>query len=213
MRRSLVFVAVVALVLAVGSRAQADDKVEAKRHFEAGVTLIKVEDFTGAAAAFETAVRLFPTKTGLFNLANCYKALQRYDEALKTVHRLEAEFRGKLGDEMEAEVREFRAAIENLVGNLAVDARPVGAAISVDGRSVGKSPLGEDLLLGPGEHEVEVALEGFGTERRTVRVESGGKIAISVALERQKGQIQISTETADARVLLDGTEAGRTPME
>jgi tetratricopeptide (TPR) repeat protein len=192
---------------------RADDKAEAKKHFQAGVTLIKAEDFAGAAAAFENSVRLFPTRTSLFNLANCYKALQRYGEALATVRRLEREFGDKLGPELEAEARTFSASIENLVGRLGIDARPAGTAITVDGRPVGRSPLGEDVLLGPGDHEVELSLEGFEPVRRTVRVESRGKVAISVGLEREKGQLRISTETVGARVLLDGVAVGRTPLD
>jgi len=209
---------VVAALLSVGVLLaspviEADDRAEAKRHFEAGVALINAENFSAAAVAFENALRLYPTRMVLFNLANCYWALQRYGEALDTIVRLEREFGDKLGRELEEEVRVFRDRVENLVGRLVVTVEPAGATISVDGRRVGVSPLAEALVLGPGDYEVEVSLTGYATLRRAVRVDPRGVAEVSFELERAKGRIRVSTETAGARVLLDGVEVGIAPLD
>jgi len=187
--RKLAVVAVLASLVA-GTASADDDKEEARQHFNAGVALIEAEDFAAAAVAFETAARLYPTRMVLFNLANCYWAVQRYAEALDTIVRLEREFGDKLDQELEEEVRVFRDRVENLVGRLEVVVEPAGATISVDGRRVGKSPLAEALVLGPGDYEVEASLEGYATGRKTVRVESRARGEVSIALAPDIGQPQ-----------------------
>jgi len=195
-QRSSLAVCVAGAILVFAGTIRADDKDEAKRHFEAGMTLLQTDDFAGAAAAFETSVRLFPTKTSLFNLANCYKALQRYGDSLETIHRLEAEFGGTMGEELEVEASNLRRELENLVGHLLVEVDPFGATIRVDGREAGKAPLGKPLVLGPGDHEVEASLDGYAAEKRTVRVESRGDAAVS--FELQKVQAPSPEDDADS---------------
>jgi hypothetical protein len=171
------------LVLLAAANAPADDsKVEAKRHFEAGLALAEAEDFPAAAVEFESSVALFPTKMGLFNLANCYKALHRYAEALDTIVRLKNSFAGKLGADLEREVIDFERSITALVGRLRVKADPAGAVILVDGKIAGEAPLAEPLLLGPGDHEVRVEAKGHRPETRKVRVTSRGSEEIIVEL-------------------------------
>jgi hypothetical protein len=188
------------------------DKKEAKRHFEAGLALVETEDFGAAASEFESSVRLFPTKMGLFNLANAYKALHRYGEALDTVRRLETEFAGKIEPDLAAEINAFHGSMEGLVGRLVVRVTQAGASVKVDGRAVGKTPLQDALILGPGAHEIEVSLGGHATEKQTVPVESRGKSEIVLTLRRLQGSVKVTTSVEGARVLLDGKEVGRTPL-
>jgi hypothetical protein len=183
-QRNLLAACVAGAVLVFAGATRADGREEAKRHFEAGMTLLETDDFAGAAAAFESSVRDFPTKTSLFNLANCYKALQRYGESLEVLHRLDAEFGGAMGEELEAETAKLRRTLENLVGHLVVESSPTGATIRVDGREAGKAPLGRPLVLGPGDHEVEASLEGYAAQKRIVRVESRGDAAVSFELQK-----------------------------
>jgi hypothetical protein len=171
------------LVLFAAASSKADeDKQEAKRHFEAGLALAEAEDFVAAAVEFESSVALFPTKMGLFNLANCYKALHRYAEALDVIVRLRSTYQGKLSAEMVREVAEFERSVTALVGRLEVKVEPAGASVMVDGKNVGVSPLPEPLLLAPGDHEVKVEFEGYRPETRKVRVTSRGREEVMVDL-------------------------------
>jgi hypothetical protein len=170
-------------VLLAAAGAQADEnKQEAKRHLEAGLTLAEAEDFAAAAVEFESSVTLFPTKMGLFNLANCYKALHRYSEALDVIVRLRNAFAGKLEEAMVREVAEFERSVSALVGRLEVKVEPAGAAVLVDGKKAGVSPLSEPLLLGPGDHEIGVELKGYRPETRKVRVTSRGRETVMIEL-------------------------------
>jgi tetratricopeptide (TPR) repeat protein len=180
MRKPMV-IPLLAMFLAASLTARADDKVEAKRHFDAGVSLLKAEDYEGAAASFEASLEVYPTRTALFNLANCYKALKRYDEALAALFRLRRDFAGKLGAEMEAEAIAIEKEIKNLVGTLAIEVDRPGATVLVDGREVGVSPLPKPVLLSPGSHEVTARLSGADFPVEKVRMLAGKEVTVRLA--------------------------------
>lgn len=164
--------------------AAAGDKAESRQHFESGLALLEAEDYGAAAAEFEVSADLYPTRNGLFNLANCYKALHRYGEALAAIARLREEFAGRLDERWKKEIAAFERTLEAMVGRLEIEVDRAGAVIEVDGEPVGESPLEEPLALAPGGHQVEVELEGFAAQRREVRLVSGEKLSESFALER-----------------------------
>jgi len=181
----------------------ADAKGDAQKRFRNGKELMKMEDFSGAAAELEQSVAIYPTKNGLFNLANCYKALHRYGDALATYARLQAEFKDKLDREMVGVISEDVEQIRGLVGELEVRVNHPGADVYVDDQSVGKSPLDKPLYLGPGEHTVKASLENYQTAQERVQIVSGDKNAVTLSL--QTAQAAQEAEAAPATGLLDET--------
>ena len=169
----------IGLFLAAGTVA-ADNKVEAKKHFKAGVALFKAEKFGGAAVEFDESSRLYKTKGALFNLANCYKALSRYAEALATLKLLEGEFKDTLSENMLGGVKQLRDEINSVTGELRVKVNRNGAEIYMDDELVGKSPLPSPLLLGAGYHVVRVEMEGMETYSRKVKLISGANLKLEV---------------------------------
>jgi hypothetical protein len=161
----------------------ATDKDDAKKHFEAGVTLQKNEDFAGAATEFEESVNLHPTKAALFNLANCYKALQQYADSLAILVSLEQEFGKSLDKAMKREVKKMRKAIEAVVCTLKVRVKKKDASVFVDGRLIGKSLLPLSATLGPGEHEVRVESPGVAPVVQAVKLVSGEERELVFAMD------------------------------
>jgi tetratricopeptide (TPR) repeat protein len=182
-RISTVTLALAALLVAAGAAAEpVGAKAEAKQHFDAGNALVANEDYAAAAAEFELSVQLYSTKSGLFNLANCYKALNRYGDSLGTLARLEREFAGKL-DYLEAEVATMKSTIEGMVGRLEVLVDRDGAEILVDGAHAGVSPLEQPLVLAPGDRIIEARYPGFLDSSQTVRIVAREQRAVSFTLE------------------------------
>ena len=164
--------------------AQADDsqKARARKHFDAGKGLLKVEEFAAAAAEFEESVRLFSTRNGLFNLANAYKGMGRYDKSLKTYERLRTEFGDRLGKEMERRVEEEVRDINAMRAWLILKVDQPEASIDIDGLRYGKSPLREALVLGAGSHEIKITLDGFEPFLTEVSFLSGDRQTLSVQM-------------------------------
>lgn len=60
-----------ATLAAWAGEARAEDKELGQKHFKAGVSLLKAEEYAAAALSFEASFEAYPTKNALFNLANC----------------------------------------------------------------------------------------------------------------------------------------------
>ena len=192
--------------------AVAGDKEEAKQLFDAGLKLMHLDDFDGASANFERSVALYPTQNSLFNLANCYKALQRYGDALAVIERLKRDFAGKLKPEIKEAVEREQQDIQSLVARLTLRTMPADATIKIDSKEVGQGPTLGPLLLGPGEHEIEATRPGHRSERRTVKLVSGVDRNEKFELQVETGQVVVLVNLAGASVFVDGQQVGTTPL-
>ena len=171
-------------VCLVAITAHAGDKEEAEKHFLAGVSLQKVDDFDAAIAAFNTSLRLYPTKGALFNLSNCLRAVHRYGEALKALEKLERDHGSELDGPMRSAVEGQLEELRNLTASLVVQVEQSGAEVWLDGALLGRSPLPEALYVSPGGHDIEVRLEGF--EPAKVRVELHSRQAFTTQITLAK---------------------------
>jgi hypothetical protein len=203
---------VAVLLTGVSWSVVAGDKEEAKQLFDAGLRLMRLDDFAGASADFERSVALYPTQNSLFNLANCYKALQRYGDAIAAVERLKRDFADKLKPEIKEAIERQQQEIQSLVARLTLQTVPADATIRVDGKDVGTGPMLGPLLLGPGEHEIEAARPGYRSQRRLVKLVSGAGRSEKLELEVETGQVVVRANVAGAAVFVDGQQAGITPL-
>ncbi len=178
----MVIVLAVFFSTAVSSTTWANEKAMAKKHFENGLAMMEMEDFGGAAVEFEASVGILPTKSALFNLAMCYKALHRYPDALKAFRRMIRDFNDAMDKEMKGEVRKNIAAISKMIGEIEVHTNLPGATVLLDGNKVGTTPLASPLEVGAGEHRVRVSLKDHLDEEKTVVVVSGSKAVVRLSL-------------------------------
>ena len=187
-------------------------KQEAKRHFEVATRLYEVEDYKGAVTEFETSVRLYPTKNGYFNLANCYKALHRYEDALFAIEQLETRFEGKIDGTMRRKATRLKSLIASVVGEVTIYVDPLDAAIRLNGKTLPEKRHGNPVKLGPGEYLIEVSRDGYESDARKVTVYSQKKMDVRVALSPEKGTLTVRTDVDGATVVVDGEEKGATPL-
>lgn len=70
---------------------------------------------------------------------------------------------------------------------LTVDSRPIGAAVIIDGRRVGRTPLTIEQIT-EGEHLVELEMDGYQRWTSTVQVRAGqgNRVAASLELTRER---------------------------
>ncbi|SDF12443.1 PEGA domain-containing protein [Thermus arciformis] len=95
---------------------------------------------------------------------------------------------------------------------LAVDSRPQGAEVYLDGRLQGRTPL--VLSVNPGRHEVELRLAGYQPYRVTVNPKPGERVQVFAPLspEPRQGTLSVSSTPPGAEVYVDGALRGRTPL-
>ncbi|HUP41091.1 MAG TPA: PEGA domain-containing protein [Vicinamibacterales bacterium] len=104
------------------------------------------------------------------------------------------------------------AASAVATGTVTVTTDPPGADVQIDGVARGQSPL--TLALAPGAHNLVVRGNG---QSRTVPITIAAGAEVSQYLDMPKagadlGQLQVRTDPPGARVSVDGTLVGTTPM-
>ncbi|MFD3006128.1 PEGA domain-containing protein [Thermus tengchongensis] len=95
---------------------------------------------------------------------------------------------------------------------LAVDSRPQGAEVYLDGRLSGRTPV--SLSVNPGRHEVELRLSGYQPYRVTVNPRPGERVQVFAQLvpERRQGTLAVTSSPSGAEVYVEGALRGRTPL-
>lgn len=189
------------IVHGAASGAQSDSKLEAKTLFEDGVALFQAQNYFAAAEKFQRSAALYPTKMGLFNLANCRLVLHQYDDALQTITELEGRFGDKLDMGWRREVDNFKSRLFDQIGELIVIVNEHHAVVFLDGRPVGETPLSERYILKKGPHEVKVNKPGFFPIARTVEIVPREAVEEHFDLEsepvKQDPEAFIASETVD----------------
>lgn len=110
------------------------------------------------------------------------------------------------------------AAVTRTTGNVTITSEPAGSTVAIDGAVSGQTPL--TVALGSGAHAIVV---GTGAQARSqnVSVAGGGDSSIHVQLPPAvvaapaavaRGELQVATEPAGARVWVDGEARGTTPI-
>jgi hypothetical protein len=202
-----------AVLVATAAVAGNDDEVaEAKAHFQAGVALLKAENYAGAAVEFEASVALFPTANVLFNLANCYQALHRYSDALATFARLEEEFGDDLKPTMRDAIERHQHEIREIVAQLTIRVDPDSARVEVGNDVEARGPVVGPIVLSPGEYEVRVTLDGYEEATLRVKLVAKSREERSVKLSPAPAALAVRTDQRDAAVIVDGETVGHTPL-
>ena len=105
-----------------------------------------------------------------------------------------------------------RAAVPTLTERARLNSRPEGASVTVDGVAKGVTPI--ELALAPGAHDVLLRNDA-GERRLIVNVEKGTVVSENVDMPApvSSGQLDVTSDPVGARVTVDGTAAGRTPLK
>ncbi len=117
----------------------------------------------------------------------------------------------KVVDVRSGEVVLVRETLTPDFGELRVTSTPSGAEVLVNGEPAGTTPLHRpQQQAGPLQITVRFPLHLEHTEQ--VRLEAGGKVALSPRLVSAYGRLEVVSEPSGAELLLDGTARGRTPL-
>lgn len=95
---------------------------------------------------------------------------------------------------------------------LTVTSQPAGAAVSIDGRYRGTTPV--EVELGPGAtYEVIISKAGFATVESRVSMESRRGKLLRIELEARVGVVKIVSQPPDAELFIDGQSRGIASQE
>ena len=172
--------AVLLITLAAATaHAQAEDAEAAIR---TGMDLRKQGQDARALPYLETAYKLSrnprtAAQLGLVQMALGYwvDAERHLDEALADPDNYwVAKNRGVLDG--------ARTHVRGMIGQVAITGAPNGAEVLVNGRSVGRLPLGQDVRAGKGPAEIEVRADGYVSATRSIVIPGGGREQVAIKL-------------------------------
>ncbi len=187
---------------------------EAKHHFTQAVALYNDGNYNAALTEFEAAYRLRPSVPAvLYNIGLTQKALFRYSEAIASLHRYLAEEQ-KVPPERRAQVEQIIGEMKALLADITLNVAPDGATVVVDGRVMGKAPVGT-LGIAAGNHTLEVAADGFRPVKRELMVTAGAPFTINIKLELipKTARVHIMASRPQALVVIDGQGYGFAPVD
>jgi hypothetical protein len=183
-RATVAILVAVATITAAGARAQEPPPAaeQARQAFERALVLMEEERWEPAVAELEVSLQLRSTQVALFNLALCLRQLHRVREAIAQLERFEQEFGGQATAERLAAVAEELRSLRSLPGRARVEVNVAGAAVAVDGRILGTSPLPEPIDPPEGRHTFEAHAAGREAARQEVEVLPGEVVVAHLVL-------------------------------
>jgi len=207
--------AVLVLVTAIARPAAAgDDASAADKLIHRGVELRRVHDDDGAQREFQKAYDLVHTPRAAGQLGLAEQALGRWEDA--ETHLSEA-IRAA-GDSWVAKNRavldQALVTIQAHLGRIEVIGGPEGAAVSLNGRAVGKLPLEQPIRVSAGQVDVEVHATGYLPVQRTVSIVGGQYQRVVIRLakdETAEPKATIAPRVNATAPAPEPTRAGPTP--
>jgi hypothetical protein len=181
--------------------AGADPDPEAQRLLDEGTRLFTEDaSYEAAREAFQHSYEIAPSWRALNGIALTYQEQGRFLDAIVTYEKLIAELADTLTPEQRATVDKRRAALDSKVGVVEVAAEQAGAAITLDGNSVGIAPLARPVRVMPGRHVVVATLEGYRPLTRTFDIAAGQRVPARLVLEPERVVVRTAPVQLERRM-------------
>lgn len=177
---------------------------EADVAFSLGNQAYGKREYDKALSWYFLSHRLVPNRNVLFNIARCFEALNKFDEAFRYYFELSGE---TLGDEDAREVKGALARLTPKVALLSVSSEPPGADVYVDREDLGsrgRAPL--TLALPPGPHTVILKRSGYRVGSGKASISKGRDTKVKVAMEQILGVVELTGSPAGASVRESSTD-------
>ena len=173
---------------APGSPGSADTVTQARSHFAHGVKLYEEEDYRAALIEFSRAYELAPNWAVLYNVGQSHYQLRDYPNALRTLERYVREGGEQIAKDRRAEVDREIDELRGRVAHVALTSNTPGAELLVDDVSVGKTPLGEAVLIGAGRHKLAASKPGYVATTKVVNIAGGDNLTLALDLAEEPHQ-------------------------
>ncbi len=153
---------------------------DAKAHFERGVTLYDEADYAAALVEFKRAYALAPAWQVLFNIGQAYFQVRNYADALAALRQFVDEGRDQIPEERRTLVQGELADLADRIGYVNITSDRVGAALTIDDRTAGVTPLRERVLVSVGVRRIVAVFPGLPPVAKDVSVPAGETVDVAL---------------------------------
>jgi len=110
------------------------------------------------------------------------------------------------------QTEEVQVELEPLWASVLFQSKPKGAAVRLNGKNVGKTPLSQDVI--EGAHRYELALAGYKAHADKFFVKANQPLALPAkALIPSDGNLVVDSEPVGATATINGVYRGETPLD
>jgi cell division septum initiation protein DivIVA len=170
-------------------------KAQAKALLGQGTKLYEQGDVAGALEKFQAAYASFPSPKLMFNIGQANRDLHRHLEALEAFEKFLADA-PDASPEMIADARKSVHELHKKLGQIQIDCMTSGSEVSVDGRSVGWTPLPGLIWATSGHHQITAKHEGVAPAVEKVDVKAGVVSNVNLRLAATVAAASVSAPTA-----------------
>jgi hypothetical protein len=161
--------------------AEKDNRSQAQGLLTQGTELYAHGDYAAALEKFKAAYEVFPSPKLWFNIGQANRDLGRPVEALEAFQHFLADAPDAPAETI-AEARRSAAELRSKLGRLEITCATSDAEVSVDGKSVGTTPLVDPVWTTPGSHQVAVRHPRFAATVEDVDVKPGTLRSVAITL-------------------------------
>lgn len=194
-------------------RPLSENELRAAQRFDHGVQLAREGDWAGAVAEFDSAYALSGNVEILFNLAAAHENANHYVEAADALAQYRSRASAVAVGRRAAELDAAAARIESRIGRIVVALDAPGLEVDIDGRAFTAEQARAGIRASAGERRVILRAPRFAPREQRVTVAGGEVRTITEPLARTRSGIMVECNVRGARVLVDGRELARTPIE
>jgi len=108
-------------------------------------------------------------------------------------------------------LREVQVGLKSLPGSLEIASDPLGAAVCINGKEMGKTPLKVDTIA-EGQYTIAMRLKNFKDWTQRIQIQSGQLSEVKSKLEVIPGQLMVQSTPSGAQVYVGRALAGPTPL-
>ena len=156
-------------------------KVQAQVLLDEGTAAYGRGDYATALDKFTAAHKIFPSPKLWFNIGQANRDLGRPVEAVEAFDRFLRDATDAPAETL-TEARKSAAELKTKLGRIEITCATDGAEITVDGKQIGSTPLGEMVWTTPGRHQVAVQHAGFSPAIEDVVVAVGKAAPLNFVL-------------------------------
>lgn len=160
-----------------------DAVARARKLFDEGLAHVKKKEWKEAEPLFAEALSLNPTYDVAANLGHVRDKLGKTREAAELLDLAVRTWplSAKTRAQRDLSVKRLDE-LKGLLATIALEVNPIGATISVNGRDLGRAPLGHDVFVDPGPVTVEATLAGYVPAKQTLTATKGARSELRLTL-------------------------------
>ena len=181
----------------------------ARAEYEAAKILYEDGDYQGALTKLQVAYDQSQDPRLLWNMAAAEKNLRHYARVIELIEKYLASGDRYVTAEDRQRSEALLQTVRGFISEVRMNVQPAGAAVTVDGKSVGKAPLPSPLVLDFGLRQLGVSHPGYVPWQQQVDLKGGENRSFDVTLEREvnQGVLKVVTDP-DATIRVDGKVVG-----